>query len=63
MILIDHGISQNYLNPDGTHRENKKVEEFLGNSVFASKNAFSGQTMSRRDDIIQIAYLLIYIID
>ena len=31
------------------------------NMFFASPNYFTGQTMSRRDDIIQIVYNLIYL--
>lgn len=31
------------------------------NLFFASKNYFSGHTLSRRDDIIQIIYNLIYL--
>jgi hypothetical protein len=31
--------------------------------MFASKNYFSGQTLSRRDDIIQIIYNLLYLLN
>jgi hypothetical protein len=31
--------------------------------VFGSKNAFKGQSLSRRDDLISLAYLLIYLVD
>ena len=33
------------------------------NYFFASKHYFSGQTLSRRDDIIQIVYTLIYLLN
>ena len=36
---------------------------FKGNLVFSSKNAFKGQSLSRRDDLISLGYLLIYIMD
>jgi hypothetical protein len=31
--------------------------------MFCSKNAFLKQTLSRRDDIISLVYLLIYLVD
>lgn len=31
--------------------------------MFGSKNAFKGQNLSRRDDLISLAYLLIYLVD
>ena len=36
---------------------------FKGNLVFGSKNAFKGQTLSRRDDLISLAYLILYFVD
>jgi hypothetical protein len=37
----------------------RKNLKFLGNLAFASKNAFIGQTLSRRDDLISLCYLLV----
>ena len=31
--------------------------------MFASANAFNFQTLSRRDDLISLGYLLVYLID
>ena len=39
------------------------MNSFKGNLIFGSKNAFRGQRLSRRDDLISLAYLLIYIVD
>jgi hypothetical protein len=33
------------------------------NIVFASKNYFDGQTLSRRDDIIAVVYNLLFMMD
>ena len=35
---------------------------FKGNMLFSSKNAFTGQTLSRRDDIISLVYLLVFLL-
>lgn len=39
------------------------MNSFKGNLIFGSKNAFKGSLLSRRDDLISLAYLLIYIVD
>jgi len=36
---------------------------FKGNMLFSSKYAFMGYTLSRRDDIISILYILIFLIN
>lgn len=37
----------------------KKNQKFSGNFLYQSVNAFKGLTLSRRDDLISLAYLLI----
>ena len=36
---------------------------FKGNMLFSSKYSFMGYTLSRRDDIISILYILIFLIN
>lgn len=36
---------------------------YYGNVLFASKNAHIGLTLSRRDDFISLAYLLIFLLN
>lgn len=43
--LIDFGISRKYLNDDNTHIPKTSNMKFMGNIVFASKNAFSNYGM------------------
>ena len=57
IVLIDFGQARKYLLEDGTHCPDLKEMEY-GNSVFASYNAFKDQTLSRRDDLIQVFYNL-----
>jgi serine/threonine protein kinase len=63
LYLIDYGISQKYLSDSGKHHEMKHRVAFKGNVIFSSKNAFAGKTLSRRDDIISLAYFLIFCIN
>jgi len=39
------------------------MQNFKGNLVFASKNSFFGRTLSRRDDLISLTYLMVYLLD
>lgn len=51
--MIDFGVSRKYYDEEtGEHLENKEVNSFVGNIIFASHYAFMCQTLSRRDDII-----------
>jgi serine/threonine protein kinase len=61
--LIDFGISKKYMREDGKHIEQKDEQFFKGNFIFASVNAFNFRSLSRRDDLISLTYLLVYMID
>ena len=41
LYLIDFGISQKYLNDDGTHMAFERDVPFKGNVIFSSRNAFA----------------------
>lgn len=63
LFLIDFGISQSYLNEDGSHIDCRSSVPFKGNVIFSSKNAFAQLTLSRRDDIISLVYFLVFCIN
>ena len=65
--IIDFGLATPYLktiiNKDGVEEIihiKKERKHFQGNFAFSSKNAFREITLSRRDDLISLAYLLVY---
>ena len=60
--LIDFGVSQRYLTQNGDHIPETRVSSFKGNLMFASFTAFSLLTLSRRDDLVSMMYILIYLI-
>jgi hypothetical protein len=62
-VLIDFGHSREIQNDDGTHIKREKNQPFIGNYIFASHNAFLNRTQSRRDDLISLCYLLVYLLD
>jgi len=41
-----------------TKYEGNPINNFKGNLAFSSRNAFTGNTLSRRDDLISVMYLL-----
>ena len=61
--LIDFGLITQYKQPNGEHIEYKTPDKFKGSMLFASKNAFDFSLMSRRDDLIALCYVLIFLID
>jgi serine/threonine protein kinase len=61
LYLIDYGISEQYIF-NGRHRPQVDVKQFCGNLVYISKNAFEYKTQARRDDLISMMYMLIYML-
>ena len=63
IVLIDFGIALAWEKPDDfQHVGWEKIDEFRGNCLFASHNSFRGYTLSRRDDLISLAYLLSFLV-
>lgn len=65
VYLIDFGFSSKYFEEDGkTHIDiGLQTEMFEGNLLFASLDQMNFQRTSRRDDIISVFYLIIYLIN
>jgi len=62
--IIDFGLVKHWLDPiTNEHTKKKRERYFQGNMIFASKNAFNLFTQSRRDDLMSLCYVLLYIID
>lgn len=58
--MIDFGLTTPYLDANGDHIKEEQGD-FIGNLAFSSKNAMNYKTLSRRDDLISLTYLLLYI--
>jgi hypothetical protein len=52
-----------YINEKGEHIAATKERFFQGNLIFASKHCFNLLAHSRRDDLISLSYLLLYLVD
>jgi serine/threonine protein kinase len=61
IILIDFGVSRPFLDDAGDHLPLKEGVPFSGNLMFQSHNAFKRVTLSRRDDLISLCYLMTFL--
>ena len=62
--LVDYGFASPYLDKvTGRHIHKQEVETFRGNMIFASLNQLNFKITSRRDDVISLCYLLIYMLN
>lgn len=60
--LIDFGLCTDYLDSSGRHIEMTNQSTFHGNMAMGSVNAMNFKSVSRRDDLISLTYLLVYMI-
>lgn len=61
IYLIDFGLSSRYLTNEGTHREEQSGKNFVGTARYASARTHEGFSQSRRDDLEQLVYVMIYL--
>lgn len=62
LFLIDFGLATFYVNENGEHIEPSNHESILGTPKYISPNIHSGITPSRRDDLISIGYIYIFLV-
>tara|TARA_B110000285_G_scaffold43900_1_gene48839 strand:+ start:799 stop:1647 length:849 start_codon:yes stop_codon:yes gene_type:complete len=61
LYLIDFGFSTFYLDSDGEHTENVCCQDIIGSPKYVSYNLHSGSISSRRDDLISLGYLYLFL--
>ena len=57
--LIDFTLCTRYLDHNGDHIKYETVDNFVGNLALSSVNPMEFKSVSRRDDLISLTYLLI----
>lgn len=63
IFLIDFGMATFYIDENGKHIENKKGNnEIIGSTRYASYNIHCGDTYSRRDDMISLGYMYLWMV-
>jgi serine/threonine protein kinase len=61
LFLIDFGISTFYIDDNKQHKENIVGDSIIGSSNYASYNLYNGNSYSRRDDLISIGYIYMFL--
>jgi hypothetical protein len=62
-VLIDFGFASKYVDREGIHLDKSEIQTFQGNILFASKHQMDFSLTSRRDDLISLAYILMFLIN
>lgn len=65
--LVDFGFTTKYLSRQSSsevaeHINKQEVDTFRGNMIFSSSNQLRFFNTSRRDDLVSLCYLMIYLI-
>lgn len=60
LVLIDFGISTFYVNDEHEHIENNMKSDIIGSPNYVSIFVHQGNTYSRRDDLLSIAYIYFF---
>tara|TARA_B110000879_G_scaffold58060_1_gene81654 strand:- start:1203 stop:2060 length:858 start_codon:yes stop_codon:yes gene_type:complete len=61
IFLIDFGLATFWVNDEHLHISNSTSEQLVGTPKYISPNIHDGWTPSRRDDIISLGYIYIYL--
>lgn len=61
IYIIDFGLSTSYLDSDNKHIELDKDGHYTGTIRYSSLNIHSGYNHSRRDDLISLGYMILYL--
>lgn len=61
--LIDFGISEKYRDKNGAHVPAKPNAGFQGSLNFVSASVMSGHNAGRKDDLISLCYLILYLVE
>ena len=62
IFLIDFGLATFYIDENGQHYQDKLTDTIIGTPKFVSINIHNGHRYSRRDDLISLGYMYVYMI-
>ena len=63
VLIIDYGFTTEYLDQNANHIPKDELEYFRGNLMFASLSALNFDRPSRKDDLISVCYLALFLIN
>ncbi|CAD8084386.1 unnamed protein product [Paramecium primaurelia] len=62
LYIVDFGISKFYKDENESHISFREKQPFIGTTRYASINAHKGYSLSRRDDMESLGYMLIFLL-
>jgi casein kinase 1 len=62
IFLIDFGLATFYIDENGQHYPDKSSNTIIGTPKFVSINVHLGHRYSRRDDLISLGYMYVYMV-
>ena len=62
LYIIDFGLSKRFLDDNNNHIPTKQHKKFTGTIRYLSTNVHNGNEPSRRDDLISIGYMLMFLL-
>jgi serine/threonine protein kinase len=62
IFLIDFGLAAFYVNENTQHQTNLKSNHIIGTPKYISLNVHNGDTPSRRDDLISLGYIYLFLV-
>lgn len=63
IYMIDFGLSKEYWDPYGAHKELDTKSGFVGTPRYASNYSHNGYSQSRRDDLEALGFMAIFLIE
>lgn len=64
IILIDFGFTDKFIDSEGNHiSEDAENKAFRGNMVFGTQRQLEFKKTTRKDDLISLAQLMIYMLE
>jgi serine/threonine protein kinase len=61
LFLIDFGFATFYINQNGEHKDECSQKHIIGTPKYISPNIHMGSLPSRRDDLISLGYIYVYL--
>ena len=64
LTLIDFGLCDRFITESGKHHSSsEEVQDFKGNLIFASARQLKFLKSSRKDDLLSLGYMLVYLLN
>jgi serine/threonine protein kinase len=63
IYIIDFGLCRKYMDENNRHIEMKTGKTIIGTPNYVSLNVHNGFEPSRRDDLISVAYIILYLVN